>query len=137
MTVLQGRQQKPTKMMACFCVNCSEIFMIPSRRGRPPQFCDNCITDKAIPLVARDAAKATKVEVQTPQVVDSPKPATSVANILPVVPSEEAYQDARDVLAKEKETERSRIAALAKVDRLEMMLRSRGTHISQQKDWYK
>lgn len=76
------------KMMPCFCHKCEEIFSIPSRRGRPPKFCDNCIKSGEVPVYEEEKRESD---------ID---------------------------------------AAKARVDRLEMMLRSRGTHIKQnQQNW--
>lgn len=71
------------KMMACFCFNCNEIFSIPSRRGRPPKFCDKCTQAGEIPNYEEERRENDKNEAE------------------------------------------------ARIDRLEMMLRSRGTHIKQ------
>jgi hypothetical protein len=75
----------PEKLMSLFCNACNEIFMIPSRRGRPPKYCTKCIT-------GGDAME---------------------------------YEDVR----RDREWEQAQI----RVDNLEMMLKSRGTHISQNK----
>lgn len=79
------------KMMMLFCKGCSDIFAIPSRRGRPPEFCKNC---------------AKKDELGE----------------LPITETE--IEKKADL----------RAAAEARVDRLEMMLRSTGNHISQHRD---
>jgi hypothetical protein len=76
------------KMMALFCKGCNDVFMMPSRRGRPPQFCSKCGGDP-------DTVYKVETEVKL-----------------------NAAQE-RLISAKER------------VDRLEMMLRSTGNHISQ------
>lgn len=42
------------KMMSAFCQKCQEIFTLPSRRGRPPRFCDKCLG------LAKSEAKASE-----------------------------------------------------------------------------
>lgn len=74
------------KMMAFFCKACQEVKMMPSRRGRPPESCQECQGNGLV-----DDYEATRLE-------------------------------------------RERAAANARCDRLDMMLKSRGTHISQNRN---
>lgn len=74
------------KMMMLFCASCKEVKAIPSRRGRPPKYCNECTNNG---------------DVQDYEV---------------------------DRLARE------RAIANERCDRLEMMLRSRGTHIKQNRN---
>lgn len=75
-------------LMALFCVGCNEVYMMPSRRGRPPQFCSKCSADPDTVYKVENEAFLTKKEERA-------------------------------------------ISAKERVDRLEMMLKSRGHHISQ------
>lgn len=78
-------QEKPEfdKMMACLCEQCHDVFAIPSRRGRPPKYCNRCLRGGDLP-------------------------------------TQDESQRAAD-----------RYRAKLRVDNLEMLLKSRGTHISQ------
>lgn len=79
------------KMMYFFCIGCNDAKSIPSRRGRPPQYCNACIT-------GTHTDPNIEVNVMTTE---------------------------------EKSLERRRQEAEERVNHLEMMLKSRGTHISQ------
>lgn len=100
-----------SKTMSCFCQHCHEIFIIPSRRGRPPTLCQKCV----------DGAK--KVE----HLVTIPKPSVPI--------DDDNDQEIRTRLQDRRLEDIHRSESHARVDRLEMMLRSRGTHIQQQKGW--
>jgi hypothetical protein len=52
-----------TKMMALFCKGCNDIFAIPSRRGRPPEFCTKCaIKDEQgeLPITTTEQERAAE-----------------------------------------------------------------------------
>ena len=76
------------KLMALFCIACQEVFMMPARRGRPPQFCSRCSGDPDTVYKVENEAALTRKEERI-------------------------------------------ISAKERVDRLEMMLKSTGNHISQ------
>jgi hypothetical protein len=53
------------KLMSLLCRGCNEIFMIPSRRGRPPAFCSRCggnqdTVDKVEMAAKVEEAKTTR-----------------------------------------------------------------------------
>lgn len=131
-----------------WCTVCEEVFTIPSRRGRPPSKCSKCL--------AEIAAKEESTVVQPTPVIpqqrtEEPNDSGKQMNLFCHACNEvftfparrgrppkyctncigsgkaETHEEARLKSDKEK--------ARLRCDNLEMLLKSRGTHISQQKNW--
>jgi len=85
---INGQTQK---MMSIFCTGCSDVKMIPARRGRPPKYCPSC---------------------------------TNAPEKLAV------YESVENIEQRTSERER----AEKRIDNLTIMLKARGTHISQHRD---
>lgn len=158
------------KMMSLFCVGCNEIFVIPSRRGRPPKFCAQCSGAPQVNPTGRLTRSQpalqnlhTRSHVETRALLDSFVVSADrelVGNkSFPLLHGVRmmshfcyacnevfAIQARRgrppkyckkciengDATTHEEQRVESNIAkANARIDNLEMLLKSRGTHISQ------
>lgn len=123
------------KMMSFLCQGCQEVKAIPARRGRPPKFCADCRPQpthvvKTLPPVEPKAEKPVSDKLMY-QYCHGCKEIRAIP-ARRGRPSKycddcEGKEPSRD-LEREKEIWTK---ANARVDRLEMMLKARGMHISQ------
>lgn len=157
-TRMDYKMTTETKMMLLLCSKCSEIFSIPSRRGRPPKFCAQCSNGVEPPVVvAKSPQVITQREDQfTGSLADPTGKTFSYLNGIKMmshfclackevfaIPARrgrppnycsECISSGRAQSYEEQRMESLTEKARVRVDNLEMMLKSRGTHIRQQKD---
>lgn len=136
------------KTMSFFCVGCENVFVIPSRRGRPPSKCESCLA-KENPVV--------QTEVSEDKIVVSGKVHPSMGGVKmmnlfchacnevfafparrgrPPKYCSNCIESGAAETSEEQRQKTAIIKANLRCDNLEMLLKSRGTHIRQNPQYW-